>query len=88
MFFSKDVDAVPTFEFPESTGAGPRQLNHYEKQLGSFFKSCTYTSYMIQPFPFWVFKRHQTICPYRDLLFIAALLQTGYNPNVYQQVNR
>ena len=25
MFFSKDSDAIPTFEFPGSTGAGPRQ---------------------------------------------------------------
>ena len=25
MYFSKDTDAVPTFEFPGSTGAGPRQ---------------------------------------------------------------
>ena len=24
MYFSKDVDAVPTFEFPGSIGAGPR----------------------------------------------------------------
>ena len=26
MYFSKDADAVPTFEFPGSTGAGPRQI--------------------------------------------------------------
>ena len=26
MYFSKDADAVPTFEFPGSTGAGPRQF--------------------------------------------------------------
>ena len=26
MYFSKDADAVPTFEFPETTGAGPRHL--------------------------------------------------------------
>ena len=25
MYFSKDADTVPTFEFPGSTGAGPRQ---------------------------------------------------------------
>ena len=25
MHFSKGADAVPTFEFPGSTGAGPRQ---------------------------------------------------------------
>ena len=25
MYFSKDADAVPTFKFPGSTGAGPRQ---------------------------------------------------------------
>ena len=25
MYFSKDTDAVPTFKFPGSTGAGPRQ---------------------------------------------------------------
>ena len=25
MYFSKDADAVPTFEFPGSTGAGPWQ---------------------------------------------------------------
>ena len=25
MYFSKDADAIPTFEFPGSTGAGPRQ---------------------------------------------------------------
>ena len=27
MYFSKDSDAVPTFEFPGSTGAGPRQVS-------------------------------------------------------------
>ena len=26
MYFSKDADAIPTFEFPGSTGAGPRQV--------------------------------------------------------------
>ena len=25
MYFSKDADAIPTFEFPGSTGAGPWQ---------------------------------------------------------------
>ena len=28
MYFSKDADAVPTFEFPGSTGAGPRQKSY------------------------------------------------------------
>ena len=28
MYFSKDADAVPTFGFPGSTGAGPRQFTH------------------------------------------------------------
>ena len=30
MYFSKDADAVPTFEFPGSTGAGPR---HSQKSV-------------------------------------------------------
>ena len=30
MYFSKDADAIPTFEFPGSTGAGPWQLHTME----------------------------------------------------------
>ena len=26
MYFSKDADAIPTFEFPGSTGDGPQEL--------------------------------------------------------------
>ena len=33
MYFSKDADAIPTFEFPGSTGAGPRQGTYLKDQM-------------------------------------------------------
>ena len=32
MYFSKDTDAIPTFKFPGSTGAGPQHLDCKEIQ--------------------------------------------------------
>ena len=41
MYFSKDADTVPTFEFPGSTGAGPWQDSPcnllYQRQWESSF---------------------------------------------------
>ena len=40
MYFSKDADAIPTFEFPGSTGAGPQQFTKGTKGYNKCHSGC------------------------------------------------